>query len=55
MISKSVHRSPSSFIRGLIASIETRKNKQIVIQISKSEQDIEDGKLRNARDFLNEF
>lgn len=55
MIRESVHCSPGSFIQGFIASIETHLNKRVMIQICKSEQDIEEGKVRSAREFLEEL
>ncbi len=55
MICKSVHCSPSSFIKSLNATMETLLNKHVMIQISESDLDIEDGKVRNVRDFLKEL
>jgi hypothetical protein len=35
--------------------METLLNKHVMIQISESDLDIEDGKVRNVRDFLKEL
>ena len=55
MIRKSVHRSAGTFIQGLIATLETLLNKHVMIQISESDLDIEDGRVRSVRDFLKEL
>ena len=55
MTRKSGHCSPGSFIQGLIATMETLLNKHVMIQISESDLDIKDGRVRNARDFLKEL
>lgn len=55
MTRKSVHCSPGSFIQSLIATMETLLNKHVMNKISESDLDIEEGKVRNARDFLKEL
>lgn len=55
MIRKPTHCSPGSFIQSLIATIETLLNKHVMIQIRESELDIQDGNVRNVRDFLEEL
>ena len=46
---------PKSDLDSLKATVETRENKYVMDQLERSEQDIEDGKVRNARDFLEEL
>ena len=46
---------PKSDLESLEATIETLENEYIMDQLERSEQDIEDGKVRNARDFLEEL
>ena len=57
MISRIAHNRPRSFlqIQSLIATIETLLDKRVMDQINRSGQDIENGKVRNARDFLEEL
>ena len=55
MIRKLVHCSPASFIYSFMATMETLLNKRVMIQINESELDIEDGRVRNARSFLEEL
>ncbi|EQB71816.1 MAG: hypothetical protein AMDU1_APLC00017G0003 [Thermoplasmatales archaeon A-plasma] len=55
MIRKSVDCSAGTFIQSLIATLETLLNKHVMIQISESDLDIKDGRVRNARDFLKEL
>lgn len=55
MTRKLVQCAHSSFIQGLIATIETLLNKHVMIQISESGRDIQDGKVRSVRDFLEEL
>jgi hypothetical protein len=55
MIRKSVHCSAGTFIQSLITTLETLLNKHVMIQISESDLDIKDGRVRNARDFLKEL
>ena len=46
---------PKSDLDSLEATIETLENEYVMDQLERSEQDIEDGKVRNARDFLEEL
>ncbi|MCL4335168.1 MAG: hypothetical protein M1402_03630 [Candidatus Thermoplasmatota archaeon] len=46
---------PKSDLESLEATIETLENEYIMDQLERSEQDIEDGKVRNARDFFEEL
>ena len=46
---------PKSDLDSLEATIETLENEYVMDQLERSEQDIEDGKVRNARDFLKEL
>ena len=46
---------PKSDLDSLKATVETLENKYVMDQLERSEQDIEDGKVRNARDFLEEL
>lgn len=57
VISRIAHNRPRSFlqIQSLIATIETLLDKRVMDQINRSGQDIENGKVRNARDFLEEL
>ena len=55
MISRIAHTRPESFLQGLIATIETLLDKRVMDQINKSGQDIEYGKVINARDFLDKL
>lgn len=41
-----------SFLKSLIASIKTLQDVQIMDQIERSGEDIKNGRVRNARDFL---
>ena len=47
--------SPKSDLDSLEATIETLENEYVMDQLERSEQDIEYGKVRNARDFLEEL
>ncbi|MGP6208050.1 hypothetical protein ACNF42_08510 [Cuniculiplasma sp. SKW3] len=55
MIRKLVHCFPVTFIQSSIATMETLLDKDVMIQISESDLDIEEGKVRNVRDFLKEL
>ena len=55
MICKLVHCYLDSFIQSQIVTTKTLLNKHVMIQINESELDIEDGKVRNVRDFLEEL
>lgn len=55
MINKSVHYSLGSLIQSLIATIETLLNKHVMKQISETGLDIQYGKVRNVRYFLEEL
>ncbi len=55
MTGKSALNRFKFFIQSLTATIETLHDKYIMDQISKSGQDIENGKVRNARDFIEEL
>lgn len=46
---------PKSDLDSLQATIETLENKHVMEQLDKSEQDIQKGRVRNARDFLKEI
>jgi PHD/YefM family antitoxin component YafN of YafNO toxin-antitoxin module len=46
---------PKSDLDSLEATVEALENKYVMDQLERSEQDIEDGKVRNARDFLEEL
>ena len=43
---------PKADLESLEATVETLENKYVMEQLEKSEQDIVNGKTRNARDFL---
>ena len=55
MIDKFVNCYHGSFIQSLIVTVETLLNKYVMIQICESELDIQGGKVRNVRDFLDEL
>ena len=46
---------PKSDLDSLEATVETLENKYVMDQLERSEQDIENGRVRNARDFLEEL
>ena len=46
---------PKSDLDSLEATIGTLENEYVMDQLERSEQDIEYGKVRNARDFLEEL
>ena len=46
---------PKSELDSLEATVETLENKYVMDQLERSEQDIENGRVRNARDFLEEL
>lgn len=46
---------PKSDLDSLEATIETLENEEVVEQLKGSEQDIQNGKVRNVRDFLKEL
>ncbi len=46
---------PKSDLESLEATIETLENKHVMDQLEKSEQDIQKGRVRDARDFLKEI
>jgi hypothetical protein len=46
---------PKSDLDSLDATIETLENKHVMEQLEKSEQDIQKGRVRDAREFLNEL
>ncbi len=46
---------PKSDLDSLEATIETLENEYIMDQLERSEQDIQKGKVRNAREFLKEL
>jgi len=46
---------PKSDLDSLGATIETLENEYIMDQLERSEQDIQKGKVRNAREFLKEL
>jgi hypothetical protein len=55
IISRIAHTRTGSFLEGFIATIETLLDKRVMDQINMSRQDIENGKVRNARGFLDEL
>ncbi|MHB8361461.1 MAG: hypothetical protein ACYDAO_10300 [Thermoplasmataceae archaeon] len=55
MISKLTSRIPKSFLQSLIATIKTLLDTQIMNQIERSGEDLENGRIRNVRDFLKEL
>ena len=46
---------PKSELDSLEATVETLENKYVMDQLERSEQDIENGRVRNARDLLDEL
>ena len=46
---------PKSDLESLEANIETLENKHVMDQLEKSEQDIQKGRVRDAREFLKEI
>ncbi len=46
---------PKSDLESLEATIETLENKHVMDQLEKSEQDIQKGRVRDAREFLKEL
>ncbi len=46
---------PKSDLESLEATIETLENKHVMDQLEKSEQDIQKGRVRDAREFLKEI
>ena len=46
---------PKSDLDSLDATIETLENKHVMEQLEKSEQDIQKGRVRDARELLNEL
>jgi hypothetical protein len=55
MILKLVHCFPGSFIQSLIVTLETLLNKHVMIQIRESGLEIQDRRVRNVRDFLEQL
>lgn len=55
MIDNLVNCYHGSFIQSMIVTVETLLNKYVMIQICESELDIQGGKVRNVRDFLDEL
>jgi len=46
---------PKSDLDSLEATIETLENEYVMDQLERSEKDIQNGKVRNVRDFLKEL
>jgi hypothetical protein len=46
---------PKADLDSLEATVETLENRYVIEQLEKSEQDIMNGRTRNARDFLKEL
>ncbi len=46
---------PKADLESLEATVETLENKYVMEQLEKSEQDIVNGRTRNARDFMKEL
>jgi PHD/YefM family antitoxin component YafN of YafNO toxin-antitoxin module len=46
---------PKSDLESLEATIETLQNKYVMEQLESSEKDIVEGRVRNAREFLEEL
>ncbi len=46
---------PKDDLESLEATLETLENKWVMAQLEKSEQDIIEGRVRNAKDFLKEL
>ena len=46
---------PKDDLESLEATLETLENKGVMAQLEKSEQDIIEGRVRNAKDFLKEL
>ncbi len=55
MISKLTYSIPKSFLQSLIATIKTLIDTEIMDQIERSGEDLENGRIRNVRDFLEEL
>ena len=55
MISKLTYSIPKSFLQSLIATIKTLIDTEIMNQIERSGEDLENGRIRNVRDFLEEL
>ena len=47
--------SPKSDLDSLEATIETLENEYVMDQLEKSEKDIQNGRVRNVREFLKEL
>ena len=50
MISKLTYSIPKSFLQSLIATIKTLIDTEIMNQIERSGEDLENGRIRNVRD-----
>ncbi len=46
---------PKSDLDSLEATVETLQNEYIMDQLERSEQDIQNGRVRNAREFLKDL
>ena len=46
---------PKSDLDSLEATIETLENEHVMDQLERSEQDIQNGRVRNVREFLKEL
>jgi hypothetical protein len=46
---------PKSDLDSLEATVETLENEYVMDQLERSEQDIQNGRVRNVRDFLKEL
>ena len=46
---------PKSDLDSLKATIETLENEHVMVQLERSEKDIQNGRVRNVREFLKEL
>ena len=46
---------PKSDLDSLEATVETLENEYVIDQLERSEQDIQNGRVRNVREFLKEL
>ena len=46
---------PKSDLDSLEATVKTHENEYVMYQLERSEQDIQKGRVRNIREFLNEL
>jgi hypothetical protein len=46
---------PKSDLDSLEATVETLENEYVMVQLERSEQDVQNGRVRNIREFLKEL